>query len=162
MNAGFDGGAANWTATPVAADPIITAGTTPAAQSPANIAWMGGYAKAAPNTDSLTQDIAVPANTTMLAFTGYYYIETEEFLPGGPYDTAVVSLQTTGGTQIEAIKSLSDDNTTTTWTAFNYNFANLAQIKGQTVRLKLTTNSDSTDRTNFLFDTLVLNATVCP
>jgi xanthomonalisin len=135
--------------------------TAPAPQSGTNIAWMGGYAKAAPNTDSLTQDVAVPAGTTMLSFTGYYYINTEEFI-SGTYDRGEISLTTTAGAAIEAIKSLSDDTTTTAWTAMNHTFANLAQIKGQTVRLKLTTDSDSTDRTNFMFDSFVLTATVCP
>jgi hypothetical protein len=99
----------------------------------------------------------VPANTTALMITGYYIVETEEL--GGVYDRATVSLETTGGTQIEAIKSLDNSTTASTWTAFNHTFTNLSQIKGQTVRLKLTTTSDDTFRTNFLFDTIVLSAT---
>lgn len=164
-NGDFDGTPAGtgWTAAPIdAAYPIVTGDTGGiTAQSATIRAWMGGLERAsASNKDSLYQDVMVPATTTMLALTGFYEVRTAEYI-NGTYDFGKVELLTTAGTQIELIKDLDDDHATTAWTPLDYTITALAMAKGQTVRLRFSTASDSTDVTSFFFDTLKLNATHC-
>jgi hypothetical protein len=159
VNGSFDG-TGGWTEQPIdSAYPIITADPGPVtAQSGTNRAWMGGFEEAA--TDNLYQDVAIPASTTMLVLTGFYELRTDEYI-SGTYDTGAVEITTTGGTPLELVKALDDDHATTTWTPLDHTFTNLAMMKGITVRLHLTTTSDSSDVTSFFFDTLHLNATYC-
>lgn len=135
--------------------PIITPDGT-LVQSAPNKAWMAGLARANAS-DTLHQDVAVPAGATALRLEGFYETRTQELF--GPYDRAKVELVTTGGTLIE--QAFATDNTfpTTAWTALAFNFS--SPQAGTTVRLRLSTTSDTTDSTSFFFDSLKLNATVC-
>ena len=78
---------------------------------------------------------------------------------GGVYDRAKIQLVQTGGTLIEEALAKTNSNATTAWTAFQFTFA--TPHAGETVRLRLSTASDSTDSTSFFFDSLALTATVC-
>jgi hypothetical protein len=150
-----------WTAQPIdPAGPLITTDGTLTAQSGTARAWMGGYEKASGNTDTLYQDVMIPANATALQITGFYQVKTAEVLPG-TYDKSTVEIVSTANAQLELIKSLTDDNGTTAWTALDKTITNLAAMKGQTVRVKFSTSGDSTDATSFYYDTIKLNVT-CP
>ncbi len=152
--------ASGWTPVPIVAnDPLVSNTGGIAAQSPAYRAWLGGVAQ--PNsTDRLYQDVLVPASTTMLALTGFYEVRTSE--SGATiYDRGTAAIQTTAGAQIELIKALDNAHPTTAWTPLDMTFANLAQMKGQTIRIHFTSTNDGLNATSFYFDTLHLNATVC-
>ena len=151
----------DWNATPIDSNfPLITsdAGGV-AAQSPAYRAWMGGLERtAASNKDVLYQDITLPAMISKLELKGYYEVRTGE-IGTSVYDRATVELTTATNTQLELIKALDDNGATTAWTAFTKTFT--GTYSGQTVRVRLSTASDSYDPTSFFFDTLELNATYC-
>ncbi len=151
----------DWNATPIdAAYPLITnsAGGI-AAQSPAYRAWMGGLERtASTNKDVLYQDVTLPAMISKLEFKGYYEVRTGE-IGTSVYDRATVELTTATNTQLELIKALDDNGATTAWTAFTKTFT--GAYSGQTVRVRLSTASDSYDPTSFFFDTLELDATYC-
>lgn len=136
--------------------PIITADGT-LVQSAPNKAWMAGLARAAAN-DTLYQDVTVPAGATALVLTGYYEIRTQE-LGTTPYDNAKVELVQTGGALIQQALAKSNANATTAWTALQFTFA--TPHAGETIRLRLSTASDSTYSTSFFFDSLALTATYC-
>jgi hypothetical protein len=121
-------------------------------------AWMGGIVGGGTATDVLYQDVAVPANTTQLRFTGYYEVRTGE-TGSTVYDTGQVGITQTNGTPIETIRTFSNAAPTTAWTAFSYNVA--ANLSSQTVRLRFTTSNDFSNATSFYFDTLALTATYC-
>lgn len=139
--------------------PIVTSDGF-AAQSAPYKAWMAGFIAPAGQslTDMLYQDVAIPANTSMLVLTGYYAIGTEE-TGSTPYDTAQVGLTQTNGTPIETAIALSNANAVGTWTAFSKTFT--SNLSGQTVRLRFTTTADDSYNTNFFFDTFALTATYC-
>lgn len=163
-NPSFEGTPAGtgWTAVPIVSmDPLVsdTSGGGIAAQSPTMRAWLGGVAQANA-TDQLYQDVMVPASTTSLVITGFYEVRTGE-TGTTVYDTGKAEITTTGGTSIEVIKSLDNAQATTTWTPLDHTFANLAQMKGQTVRVHFTSTNDGLYATSFYFDTLHLDATYC-
>ena len=151
----------DWNATPIDSNfPLITsdAGGV-AAQSPAYRAWMGGLERtAASNKDVLYQDVTLPAMVSKLELKGYYEIRTGE-IGTSVYDRATVELTSMTNTQLELIKALDDNGATTAWTLFTKTFT--GTYSGQTVRIRLSTASDSYDPTSFFFDTLELNATYC-
>jgi hypothetical protein len=162
MNEAFDGTpvATGWTQMKIdAAYPLVTTagptGVTP--MSAPNLVWLGGFEKpAASNKDSLTQTVTVPAGTTSLTLTGNYWVQTAEVLPG-VYDHGYADLAQTSGVAIENVLSLDDDHTTTTWTPFTKTFS--APHAGEMVQIKLSSAGDSTDVSNFFFDSLSLKAT---
>ncbi len=162
MNEAFDGTpvATGWTQVKIdAAYPLVTtAGPTPVtSMSAPNLVWLGGFAKPpASNKDSLTQNVTVPAGTTTLTLTGNYWVQTAEVLPG-IYDHGYADLAQTSGTAIENVVSLDDDHATSAWTPFTKTFA--APHAGEMVQIKLSSAGDSTDVSNFFFDSLSLKAT---
>ncbi len=155
----------NWTQVNIDnAAPIITSDGQLAAQSAPYKAWMGGLAGidkgVSSLTDQLYQDVAIPANTTMLKLTGYYVVGTTETTTANVYDTAQLGLVQTNGTPIETALSLNNLTVTgATWTAINKTFT--TNLSGQTVRLRATSTNDITNHSNFFFDSLALTATYC-
>jgi hypothetical protein len=160
QNNAFDGApeGVNWTATPINATyPIVTSDDGIPEQSPAEKAWMGGIVS---GTDSLYQDIIVPASATSLVLTGYYEVRTSETSTTTIYDRGSLNLTTTTGALLEAVGSYDSTHPTTAWTALNHTFTS-AQA-GQTVRLYFTTTNDFSNETSFFFDSLSLQAMACP
>lgn len=153
-----------WVQQPI--DPSVTIVTDydgAVEQSAPYKAWLGGAAGEdlgkTSITDMLYQDVVVPAGTTQLRLTGYYWVATNETTTTAAYDTAQLALVETNATPIETVLSLSNLTTTSTWTAIDKTFT-MPQA-GKTVRLRFTSTNDITLHTNFFFDTLALTATYC-
>jgi hypothetical protein len=153
-----------WNQTPIdPAYPLVTADTNtgiPNAQSTPYRAWLGGFVAASgkTDTDSMYQDVAIPATATALVMTGYYYTATSEM--GGAFDTGTFDLRQTNGTPIETIQAVDSAHPTGAWTAINHTFT--TAHAGETVRVYFTSSNDDSLVTSFLFDTLSLEATACP
>jgi hypothetical protein len=156
-----------WTAVPFdTAYPVVTGDVGITQQSAPYYAWMGGLVGSdygvATCTDTLYQDVAIPATATSLVLTGYYEVRTGE-TGSTVYDSGSLALTQTNGTVIESVfttQQLNNAHPTTTWTAINHTFTNVSA--GQTVRLFFTTSNDVTNATSFYFDSLSLQATACP
>lgn len=145
--------------------PVVTDQDGVPEQSAPYKAWLGGFTGQEKGvtsvTDSLYQDITIPAGTTKIVLTGFYEVRTAE-TAATAFDTAQLALVQTNGTQIELVTSVSNLNATTAWTAINHTFAtNVAALSGQTVRLRMTSTNDIIDVSSFYFDTLALTATYC-
>lgn len=146
-----------WVQTPHnAAYPIITDQDGLAEHSAPYKAWLGGWDE--PATDTMYQDVAIPAGTTMLTLRGQYSVATSE-TGTSVYDTCNVELRDTSNGLLQSVMALSNVTTTATWTPFQLTFA--SPHAGQTVRLHFRSTSDITIPTAFYFDTLALEATVC-
>lgn len=148
-----------WTQNPVKQQfPIITKTTGSATpQSGDTLAWLGGVVQADAN-DSLYQEVTVPAGTTSLVLTGYYWVLTAE-TGAFAFDLSTVELVKPDGTQIETVMNLDNTSAGTTWTAINFT-AN-EDLSGQAIRLKFSSSSDDSNVTDFYFDSLALTATTC-
>jgi hypothetical protein len=146
--------------------PIVTSDLGIAQQSAPNDAWMGGLQGTdygvSTCTDTLYQDIAIPATATALVLTGYYEVRTSE-TGSTVHDSGSLALTQTNGTVIESVytaQQLNNAHPTTTWTAINHTFTNVSA--GQTVRLFFTTSNNVSNPTSFYFDSLSLKALACP
>jgi hypothetical protein len=148
--------ATGWTETRYNNEPIVRTDGI-AGQSPTTKAWLGGVTGSAA-ADALHQDIMVPASTTALVLTGFYEVRTGE-TGATVYDRGSLDLVSTAGAMIEPIQAFTNATPTTAWTAINKTIT--ANVKGTTVRLRMSSTNDILDATSFYFDTMVLNATVC-
>lgn len=162
VNGMFDA-AGGWTATPiVAGDNLITnnngtSGVSP--KSAPNNVWMGGVAQANAN-DSLYQDVMVPAGTTKLEVTGFYWTRSSD-VTTAVYDSGKLELLTAGGQVIDTALSVDNTKTHTAWQSLAHTFAMGPSLSGQTVRLRFSTHNDTAFVTSFWFDSFSLQATHC-
>lgn len=168
-NPAFDSTPGNmgWTETRIdqaSALVVGTGGATPL--SAPNKAWLGGLERpAATNKDALHQDVAIPAGATSLTLTGSSWVASQELnIVNIPFDIGTVELTSTSGNSLEVVIALDNLDEGTAWTAFTKTFANAHA--GETVRIRMSSESDATYVTNFYFDSLSLKATVpataCP
>jgi flagellar hook capping protein FlgD len=122
-------------------------GITP--HSAPNAVWLGGLFDV---TESVSQDIAVPAGVTSLKLTGYLWIYTEEL--GGQFDHLYAEIIAPGGTEV--LRHWTNLDANGGWTAFTLVAG--GSYAGQTVRLRFRSTCDATLNTNFLLDTCALEA----
>ncbi|MBX3161055.1 MAG: hypothetical protein KF773_34160 [Deltaproteobacteria bacterium] len=148
--------------------PLITADGLAAHTAP-NKVWFGGAAgiNASPAaltlTDQLFQDIAIPANTVEITITGFFAVGTTES-GSQVFDTFTLDILKLDGTPIENIMQLNNTMAVNVFTPFSKTISagGLAQMAGQTVRLRGTSTNDIFNNSNFFFDTLAFNTVGCP
>ena len=158
-NANLDSGqGGGWMETSSGGYDIVVLGSEPGVtpDSGSYVAWMSGYDAA---LDSLAQDIAVPADATSVSLRGVRWIATEEDPSAVAFDTATLDIATTGGTQLEGVHEWSNQDDTSGWSAFNYQIT--GNYQGDTIRVRLRTDTDDSFPTHFLFDTLAFRVTTC-
>ncbi len=120
--------------------------------------WLSGFDDA---TDSASQAVTIPAGTNRLVLRFYYAIGTEETTTSTVYDTARVALVSASGAVLEPVITVSNVTVAPSWTLFTYMFTN--PRPGESVRLRFDSDSDFSNPTSFVFDTISLEATVaCP
>lgn len=146
-----------WIETPIDPTyPLITSDDGVTEHTAPYKAWMGGFLS---GDDELYQQVLIPAGTTRLVLRGQYDVRTDEFI-NGTYDHAAVALTTPTNVVLETALATDDDHATTAWTSFQKIFSQT--YAGQSVRVRVRSDNDSSDATSFFFDTFVLEATVCP
>jgi hypothetical protein len=120
-------------------------------------AWLGGVDSpdAGDETRYVWQQISVPADATNLSISGQRWFESEDF---GDFDQAAVRIISTSNTVLQEVFLWNADDITGGWTAFSGALNNYA---GQTIKVYLISWNDSSLNTNFFFDTVSFNATVC-
>jgi hypothetical protein len=149
-----------WTQTLIISDsPLITDEDGVVEHTAPYKAWLGGFEALlfTTVTDSLVQNVTIPANTTALTLTGMYDVRTSEPASTTEYDTAKLTITETDGTVIATVLALSNKTPKTAWTMFGHAFTQ--NLSGKTVRFHITSTNDSLDVTSFFFDSLGLTAT---
>lgn len=125
-----------------------------AAHTPVFMAWLGGYADA---VDSMSQEIALPADATAVHVTGQRRFLTDE--GGGVFDRSWVDVTSTSGTVLETLKQWSNQDANGSWAAFDFPLT--GSYQGQTIRLRLRSDADDSLRTHFFYDSLAFQVTTC-
>jgi xanthomonalisin len=157
-NPGFDAGSMAWTETTLSSSTIITPDSalmSLKAQSPSNLAWLGGYAGA---MDDLSQVVAIPAGATAITLSFYYAIATQEGSPAIA-DTMDVYVYDPSTAKYTAVAAFNDNMSTPNWTRF---VATLPlSLAGKTVQVGFEATTDGTKNTNFFVDTVALDVVAC-
>jgi hypothetical protein len=149
LNPGFENGAASWTQVSTFAN-VITEEPT-AAHAGSWDAWLGGYHS---GSDTLSQDIAIPASATDARLQFWYRINTEES-SAAAYDTLAISLThpATGAT-LATLANFSNQTQAAGWTLSSA--YDVSAFRGQTVRLTFAAVMDHSYLTSFRIDDVAL------
>lgn len=152
-NPGFENGSSSpapWTAS----TGIIDNSTGEAAHTGSWKAWLNGYGSA--HTDTLSQQVSIPSNTTTATLSFWLHIDTAETTTTTAYDTLSVQLKNTGGTVLATLATYSNLNANTGYRQVSFD---VTSYKGQTVQVSLTGTEDSQKQTSFVVDDFALNDT---
>ncbi len=149
-NPGFENGT---TATPwVASSGIIDNSSSPVAHAGFWKAWLDGYG--AIHTDTLYQQVAIPAGVTSATLSFWLYITTAETTTSTAYDKLQVQVRNSSGTVLTTLATYSNLNKSTGYLQKSFS---LSAYKGQTVQIYLIGTEDSSLQTSFLVDDFALN-----
>ncbi len=143
LNRGFESGAVNWTATAG----VITNSTGQTPRTGSFYAWLDGYGTT--HTDSLFQQIAVPASATTVTLSFWLKINSSETTTVTPFDTLQVQIRNSSNTVLTTLATYSNLNETTGYVLKTFD---ISSFKGQTIRIYFLGVEDSSLQTSFVID----------
>jgi hypothetical protein len=147
VNGGFESGTGSWTA----ASGVITSSATEAAHAGSWKAWLDGYGAA--HTDTLYQQVAIPAAATSVSLSFWLRVDSSETSTTTAYDTLTAQVRSSTGAVLATLATYSNLNKGTTFTQKTFD---LSAYKGQTVRIYFEGIEDSTVQTSFIIDDVSL------
>ncbi len=145
LNPGFESGAANWTATAG-----VINSTAGIARTGTFAAWLDGYGTT--HTDSVFQQVAIPAASTAAQLCYWLRITTAETTTTTQFDRLQVQLRNTAGTVLTTLGTFSNLNPG----AYRQVCHNVGGFAGQTVRVFFLGTEDSSLQTSFFIDDTTL------
>lgn len=151
-NPGFENGSANpspW----IASTAVIDNSNYQAPRAGSWKAWLNGYGSV--HTDTLYQQVSIPAAATNAALSFWLRINTDETTSTVSYDTLKLQVRNSSGTIIETLAIYSNLNAAAGYTQKSFD---LTAYKGQTIQIYLIGTEDSSLKTSFILDDCVLNA----
>ena len=147
VNPGFESGTASWTAS----SGVITTDASQAAHAGSWKAWLNGYG--AVHTDSVWQQVAIPAGVTSANLKFWLKVSSAETTTTNAYDTLKVQVRSSSGAVLATLATYSNLNK---GTAFVEKSFDLSAYKGQTVRVYFEGVEGSTVATSFVIDDVTL------
>jgi hypothetical protein len=114
------------------------------------VAWLDG--KGTTHTDTLSQQVTIPASATTASLSLWLHIDTAETSTTA-YDTLKVQILKTSGTVLATPATYSNADHAGGYTQHTFN---LAAYIGQTITLKFTGSEDYTKQTSFVLDDTAL------
>lgn len=141
-NGGFENGSSPWTAS----SGVITSGGGQSAHGGSSFAWFDGYGST--HTDTLSQQVTVPAGCTSASLTLWLHIDTSETTSTTAYDTFTAKL---GGTTLASYSNLDAAS------GYVQRTYDVSQFVGQTATLAFSGSEDSGLQTSFVLDDVALN-----
>jgi Zn-dependent metalloprotease len=148
LNPGFEAGAGNWTATAGVLGNAATATVT--AHTGTQFAWLDGYGTT--HTDTLFQQVAIPAASTAAQFCYWLRITTAETTTATQFDKLTVTIRNSANTVLSTPATFSNLNAG----AYRQVCHAVGAFAGQTVRVFFTGTEDSSLQTSFVLDDLTL------
>ena len=148
LNPGFESGNVNWVATAG----VITNSTARPARTGSWKAWLDGYGTT--HTDTLYQQVTIPASATSATLTFYLRIDSAETTTTIPYDQLQVQIRNSSNAVLTTLATYSNLNKTSTYVLKTFD---LTAYKGQTIRVYFLGTEDVTLQTSFVIDDTALN-----
>ena len=131
---------------------MITNSTSEAPHGGAWYAWLDGYGTT--HTDSLYQDVSIPAGATAATLKFFLHIDTAETTTTTAFDTLKVQIRNTSNTVLATLATYSNLNKGTGYTTRTFD---LLAYKGQTIRIYFLGVEDSSLQTSFVIDDTAVN-----
>jgi hypothetical protein len=117
-------------------------------------AWMNGWGTTV--TDTVMQQITIPANATAATFTFWLHIDTAETTTTTAFDTLKVQVRNSSGTVLSTLATFSNLNHAT---GYQQKTFDLSSFKGQTIQVFFVGAEDSSLQTSFVLDDISLKVT---
>lgn len=143
LNPGFESGAANWVATAG----VINNSTGRPARTGSWYAWLDGYGTT--HTDSLYQQITIPASANSATLSFFIRIDTAETTTTTAFDRLQVQIRNPSNTVLATLATYSNLNKTTGYVLKTFD---VTAFKGQTIRVYFLGTEDSSLQTSFVID----------
>jgi len=148
-NPGFETGTASpWVAT----TGVINNSTSEPPHSGSWDGWMDGYGTT--HTDSVMQQVAIPANITTATLTFWLHVDTAETTTTTAFDTLQVQIRNSSGTVLATLATYSNLSHNTGYAQKSFD---VSTYKGQTIQVFLVGTEDSSLQTSFVVDDFALN-----
>ena len=109
-------------------------------------AWLNGYGSV--HTDSLLQQVSIPATASSAVLSFWRHIETAETTTKAN-DNLKVQVRTSTGTILNTLATYSNLNAAAGYTQSSFD---LTSYKGQTIQIYLVGTEDSSLKTSFIVD----------
>jgi len=142
-NRGFESGNVTWVATAG----VITNSTGQTPRTGSWYAWLDGYGTT--HTDSLYQQVAIPASASTVTLTFWLKINTAETTTTTPFDQLQVQVRNSSNTVLATLATYSNLDHTTGYVQKTFD---LTAFRGQTVRIYFLGTEDSSLQTSFVID----------
>lgn len=152
-NAGFENGSTNPSPWSVTAGVIDNNAVQPPHQGLWK-AWLNGYGTT--HTDTLYQQVSIPANATKASLSFWRHIETTETTTATPYDTLKIQIRNSSGTVLATLATYSNLSSASGYAQTTFD---LLSYKGQTIQVYLIGVEDPSLKTSFVFDDFALSVT---
>jgi len=152
-NPGFENGStspAPWTVTAG----VVNNSTSEPPHAGTWDAWMDGYGTT--HTDTVLQQVTIPASATAATLTFFLHIDTAETSTTTAFDTLTVQVRNSSGTVLSTLATFSNLNHATGYSQKTFD---LLSFKGQTIQILFKGVEDSTLQTSFVVDDVNLNVT---
>jgi hypothetical protein len=152
-NPGFENGTASpapWTAT----TGVIANSASEPPHGGTWDAWLDGYGVA--HTDTLMQQVTIPANATAATLSFWLHIDTAETTTTTAFDTLAVQVRNSSGTVLSTLKTFSNLNAAAGYQQQSFG---LLTFKGQTIQINFLGIEDASLQTSFVIDDTALSVT---
>jgi hypothetical protein len=150
VNGGFESGTGSWTA----ASGVITSSASEAAHAGSWKAWLDGYGAA--HTDTLYQQVAIPAAATSVSLSFWLRVDSSETSTTTAYDTLKAQVRSSSsGAILATLATYSNLDKGASFVQKNFD---LTAYKGQTVRIYFEGIEGSTVQTSFIIDDVSLTS----
>lgn len=153
VNPGFETGSATpWSMSSGTLCTTSACGSGEAPHSGTFFAWLDGYGTT--HTDTVSQQVAIPAGKTTATLGFYLHIDTAETTTTAANDTLTVQVLNTSGTVLGTLATFSNLNKAAGYVQHTYN---MAPYIGKTVVLRFTGKENASKQTSFTLDDVTLN-----
>lgn len=146
VNPGFENGTEGWTGS----SGVITTKSDQPAHSGTGKAWLGGYGES--HTDTLSQQVVLPATAHSISLSFFLHIDTEEEDPGA-WDKLTVRIRDSNGQLLQTLKTFSNQDAAPGFATYALN---LTAFHGRTVRIEFQAKEDNRLSTSFVLDDMKL------
>src|SRR5262249_3031616 len=147
-NPGFESGDSVWTATAA----VIDNTSAEPAHSGSWKAWLDGYGTS--HTDTLMQQVTLPASATSVTLTFWLHIDTDETTTTTAFDTLKVQIRNSSGTVLSTLATYSNLDAASGYTQQSFD---LTSFKGSTIQVFLIAVEGSQIQTSFVVDDFALS-----
>jgi hypothetical protein len=155
-NPGFENGKSNpapWVLTTTHSSNVIIANSS---QEPPHSgtfdAWLDGFGTT--TTDTIMQQITIPASTTSATLSFWLHIDTAETTTSTKFDTMQVQIRDANGNVLQTLQTFSNLDHASGYQQHTYN---LNSFIGQTIQIFVSGQEDSELQTSFVVDDFALN-----